>query len=519
MQPSNQQLSDIGRPATSSVPERASGSSRPPVLNSVSRALRSFFRKRAGRAAVHILVSEERESRRRGESWERCLARSGVRTMVAPLGKESFRAILGRHGAFVVAGSPSGPRLNRFLANARDNGRPVVLDSAPLAVPPESMLELLGQSGPPLPWNRSLAINWVVRAPIAERSGRSQVVFRIANELGRRGHRVRVYIDPVAHLSRLSPGEIVDYTERYFGPLSLEPIIGLRQMSDADVSISTCWKSSEFVARDEHSLFQFRLIQELEESLAPENHRYFQRARAAYQLPLQAVAFGRTLAPKIADQSPGSVEAIDLAVDQSRFFAARSAEQPEHPHRILFYARPDRAERGFALGVEALRLLSQRYPDLEITLFGAQEEDIGPLGFVARHVGIPSPTTLASEMNRAQVVLSLSLSGTVSSVAMESMACGAVVVESELSGLEAILSPGEGFRLAAAEPAAIANTIGDIFEDSELRARLVQAGLQAMQRRDWSSSFNQFERILLERCFATTNLVDRPAHLAVSAAG
>ena len=140
MQPSNQQLSDIGRPATSSVPERASGSSRPPVLNSVSRALRSFFRKRAGRAAVHILVSEERESRRRGESWERCLARSGVRTMVAPLGKESFRAILGRHGAFVVAGSPSGPRLNRFLANARDNGRPVVLDSAPLAVPPESML-------------------------------------------------------------------------------------------------------------------------------------------------------------------------------------------------------------------------------------------------------------------------------------------------------------------------------------------------------------------------------------------
>jgi hypothetical protein len=40
-----------------------------------------------------------------------------------------------------------------------------------------------------------------------------------------------------------------------------------------------------------------------------------------------------------------------------------------------------------------------------------------------------------------------------------------------------------------------------------------------MQRRDWSSSFNQFERILLERCFTTTNLVDRPAHLAVSAAG
>jgi len=519
MHSSNSQSSDAGRPATSSIPERASGSPGPLVLNAVSRAVSSFFRKRTGRAAVHILVSEERESLRRGGSWERCLARSGVRTIVEPLGKESFRAILRRHGAFVVAGTPSGPRVDRFLANAREAGRSVVLDSAPLAVPPESMLEFLEQASPPLPWNRSLAINWVVRAPIAERSGRAQVVFRIANELGRRGHRVRVYIDPVEHLSRLSPGEIVDYTERYFGPLSLEPIIGLRAMSDADVAISTCWKSSEFVARDEHSLFQFRLIQELEETLVPESHRYFQRARAAYHLPLQAVAFGRTLAPRIAEQSPGSVDSIDLAVDQARFFTARSADQPEHPHRILFYARPDRAERGFSLGIEALRLLSRRYPDLEITLFGAQEEDIGPLGFVARHVGIPSPKTLASEMNRAQVVLSLSLSGTVSSVAMESMACGAVVVESKLSGLEDILSSGEGFRLAAAEPAAIANTVGDLFEDSELRARLARAGIQAMRRRDWSSSFNQFERILLERCFATTNLVDRPAHLAVAAAG
>ena len=519
MHPSNRQISDSG------VRTRPKGQGRTPIrwrprlLDSVGRAMRRFLRQRESRAAVQILVGNDQESEKRGARWARCLANYGVRAKVASLGKESFTAMLSRYAAFVVAGLPDDPRLKNFLQQAREMDRSIVLDSAPVAVGPESMLELLCNSGPGLPWDRSLAINWVVRAPIAERSGRSQIVFRIANELGRRGHRVRVYIDPVEHLSRLSPGEIVDYTERYFGPLFLEPIIGLRTLSDADVTISTCWKSSEFVARDERSLFQFRFVQELEENLIPENHRYFQRSVDAYGLPIQSVAFGQTLAPKIRERSSGPVEAIDLAVDQTCFFAECPPEERGGPNRILFYARPDRAERGFSLGMEALRLLSERYPDIEIALFGAQEEDIGNPGFPVRHIGIPSRATLASEMNRAQVVLSLSLSGTVSSVALESMACGAVVVESELSGLADIFSPGEGFRLAPTAPQAVAETIGEIFDNAALRNTLARAGLSAMQKRDWGSSFNQFERILLERCFATTDVLARPVHLAAGAAG
>ena len=519
MQSSNRQISD---PGVRAAPKGAVGAPvhwRPRLLDTVGRAMRSFWRQREGRAAVHILPGESQASRKRAENWEQTLSQFGVKAKVAPLGKESFAAMLSHHAAFVVTGVLDDPRVKNFLQHARERGRPIVLDSAPLAVRPDAMVDLLSNSGPGLPWGRSLAINWVVRAPIAERSGRSQVVFRIANELGRRGHRVRVYIDPVEHLSRLSPGEIVDYTERYFGPLFLEPIIGLRTLSDADVAIATCWKSSEFVARDARSLFQFRFIQEIEENLIPEGHRYFKRSVDAYRLPLQPIAFGQTLAPRIQERAPAGVEAVDRAVDQEGFLAKSPPEERGAPHRVLFYARPDRKERGFSLGMEALRLLAERYPEIEITIFGSQEEDIGPLGFPVRHIGIPSRSNLASEMNRAQVVLSLSLSGTVSSVSLEAMACGAVVVESELSGLADILSPGEGFRLAPAKPVAVAETIGEILDNADLRVELARAGIRAMQKRDWSSTFNQFERILLERCFATTDVQARPAHLARVAAG
>lgn len=514
MPPSNQQETAGSSSPVSPAQARIRSRLRARLVDPVNRALRGFFRQRDQRAAVHILINGEPESVHRGEVWARSLGACGVTTTVAPLGKESFSALLAREAAFVVAGNASQPRLENFLQFARDQERTVVLDSSPIAVRPEAMLDLVSTSGPELPWNRSLTINWVVRAPIAERSGRSQVVFRIANELGRRGHRVRVYIDPVEHLSRLSPGEIVDYAERYFGPLFLEPIIGLRTLSDADVAISTCWKSSEFVARDERALFRFRFLQELEENLYPERHRYFLRAKQAYHLPLQALAFGRTLAPRIEERSMHKPETIDLAVDQSLFFVEIPPEEREAPKRILFYARPDRAERGFALGMAALRLLAQRYPEIEVTFFGSQEEDIGTLGVPARYIGIPSRVTLASEMNRAQVVLSLSLSGTVSTVALEAMACGAVVVESDKSGLADILSSDEGFRLSRAEPSALAATIGEILDNPELRSRLARRGIAAMQKRDWGASLNQFEKVLLQNCFATTEIISRPAHLA-----
>lgn len=487
------------------------------LLDPVHRVFSDIFRQPGQRVAVHIVVAEDQESLRRGACWLRTLNASGVTATVAPLGKESFAAILGREAAFVVVGKPTHPRLDHFLQRARDQQRIIVLDTAPIAVGAEEMLKLISTTGPELPWQRSLAINWVVRAPIAERSGRAQGVFRIANALGDRGHRVRVYIDPVEHLSRLSPGEIVDYTERYFGPLSVEPIIGLRTLSSADVAISTCWKSSEYVAQDRRSLFQLRFFQELEENLYPEQHRYHARAKQAYHLPLQAVAFGRTLAPRVEDRSARSVEAIDLAIDQSHFFASSPPEDRQAPKRVLFYARPDRAERGFGLGVEALRLVAARYPDSEITFFGAQEEDLGALGFPIRCIGIPSRTLLAEEMNRTQVVLSLSLSETVSSVSLEAMACGAVVVESEHCGLSDILSPGEGFRLSPAEPNALASVIGELLDNSEARTALARAGIRTMQTRDWSSSLNQFERILLRRCFAATSVISRPAHLAAAA--
>ena len=518
MPPANPQKVASRISPKSAAPSRVLTRLRSRVVDPVNRVVRDLLRQPGPRAAVHILIDEERESIRRGEVWERSLNSCGVTTKVAPLGKESFSSLLAREAAFVVAGTPRQPRLENFLQFAREQKRIVVLDSSRDAVRPEVMLDLLSSGGPELPRHRSLAINWVVRAPIAERSGRAQVVFRIANELGRRGHRVRVYIDPVEHLSRLSPGEIVDYMERYFGPLFLEPIIGLRRLSDADVAIATCWKSSEFVARDRNSLFRFRFLQELEENLYPESHRYFRRAKQAYHLPLRAFAFGRTLAPRVEERSLRPVEAIDLAVDQSRFFAEHPPKRQQTPRRILFYARPDRAERGFSLGMKALRLLAQRDPNLEITLFGSQEEDVGFPDFTVRYLGIPSRSVLAAEMNRAQIVLSLSLSGTVSTVALEAMACGAVVVESELSGLADILSPGEGYRLAPAEPAALAATIHELLENAELRSELASGGIAAMKKRDWASSLNQFERALLQHCFATTDFLPRPAHLAAASA-
>jgi glycosyltransferase involved in cell wall biosynthesis len=65
--------------------------------------------------------------------------------------------------------------------------------------------------------DRPLTINWIVRAPIAGTGGGYWTIFRLANTLAAAGHRVRVYVEPIAHLDGLSHDEIHAFLEENFG--------------------------------------------------------------------------------------------------------------------------------------------------------------------------------------------------------------------------------------------------------------------------------------------------------------
>ncbi|MEO2166542.1 MAG: glycosyltransferase, partial [bacterium] len=144
---------------------------------------------------------------------------------------------------------------------------------------------------------------------------------------------------------------------------------------------------------------------------------------------------------------------------------------------------------------------------------------LGRVPFPHTCIGIPSRKELACEMNRAHILLSLSLSEKVSWVPLQAMACGAAVVETDTCGLRDVMPEGAGCRIADANAESIAAELATFASDTNARVALAVAGAREMARHDWRTTIDQFEATLLRRCFASTERIERPDHLVASADG
>ncbi len=348
---------------------------------------------------------------------------------------------------------------------------------------------------------RRLVINWIVRAPIGATSGGYRTIFKLANHLGRRGHRVRIYVERVAHLAELDDAAIQAYVEKHFGPLDLEVVVGHQRIQAADATIATNWPTAFTVARGNCSPFRFYFVQDFEPDFYSEADPYRRRAAETYDLPLQHVTIGAALASRIGSMTGREVECIDFAVDRELFHVRTPPAERAGPVRVLFFARPGLTRRGFDLGVAALARAVAGRTEIEVALFGTPREEMPPLPFRHEVLGVLDRESVAREMDRAHILLTFSLSANISWVPFEGMATGCAVVEIDLPAIAQMVDAGRTCLLAEPTPEAVAAALGRLLDDDTLRVRIATEGARAMAKRGWENSAGQFEEMLLRRCF------------------
>jgi glycosyltransferase involved in cell wall biosynthesis len=363
----------------------------------------------------------------------------------------------------------------------------------------------LGREGRPA---GPLAVDWVLRAPIAQTGGGYRNIFRIADRLGRMGHRVRLHLEQNDHLSGLSDEQVRDFVQENFGPLEAEVLAGHDGVGPADVAIATNWPTADVVAQARNVLFKHYFIQDFEPDFYDSRDRRAQDARATYELPLRHVCLGSDLAARLSELTGKPAEFVDFALDESFRLRMPPDERPG-PIRILFFARPGLPRRGFELGMDALALVKERHPDVHVELFGASTGELGTVPFEHANLGVVEPERLAETMSAAHISVSLSLTNS-SNVPFEAMACGCAVVEADVPTTRGMVVAGENCLVAEPKAGALAAAIGRLVEEPELRGRLATRGANDMEGRTWERTSRQFEQILLDACFARLE----PARLA-----
>ncbi len=354
-----------------------------------------------------------------------------------------------------------------------------------------------------------LTINWILRAPIAGTGGGYWTIFRLANFLGAAGHRVRVYIEPIAHLEGKSHQEIEEFLEQNFGPLLVQTVVGHDRILPADATIATNWPTAYTVANQQDSLFRFYFVQDFEPEFYSDRDPLYREAERTYDLPLQHVCIGRSLAARLGRMTGRPTECIDFAVDTEIFRTHVRATDRPGPTRVLFFARPGIKRRGFDLGVEALERLARARPDVEICMFGAEDHELRGVRFPFTNLGVLGHHELSRAMNDAHILLCFSLSANVSWVPLQAMACGCAVVEADVPGVREMVQK-DTCLLAEPVPDRVLEGLLQVVDDEGLRCRLAENAASALAERSWGSSARQFEKILQERCFVRAPGVTAP---------
>ena len=430
----------------------------------------------------------------------------GVPTVATPL--PDFRRVIddGRNGLLATTDDEwrraldvlmSSPGLRRSLGDAAladaEGTQTTASGGAAYLATLRAASQLARPEGP-------LTINWIVRAPIAGTGGGYWTIFRLANALGRAGHRVRVYVERVAHLEGRTRAEIEHFCGDAFGPLAVEIVVGHEAIAAADVSIATNWPTAYTVARHPGSPCKLYFIQDFEPDFYAPDDPLHAQAEDTYALPLGHVTIGRSLARRMAETTGRECASIDFAIDSAVFHVTTPPDARSGPARVLFFARPSLPRRGYGIGLAALRRLKHERPQVRIAFFGATEAELGPVDFPIENLGVLTHAELAREMNASHVLLCFSLSANISWVPFQGMACGCAVVDADVPGVREMVEAGRTCALARPEADAVADALRGLVYYGARRTALATAAADAMRAKTFAASEAQFEALLRERC-------------------
>ncbi len=128
--------------------------------------------------------------------------------------------------------------------------------------------------------------------------------------------------------------------------------------------------------------------------------------------------------------------------------------------------------KGLRDALDALAIVRERRPELEVTLFGGE-----PVAGEGTFVASPTRPEVATLLGESAVHVVASWEEGFGLTGAEAIACGAALATTDTKGSRDYAIDGHTALVSApGDPRALAHNVLGLLEDAELRARLVSAG-------------------------------------------
>jgi glycosyltransferase involved in cell wall biosynthesis len=338
-----------------------------------------------------------------------------------------------------------------------------------------------------------LLINWLVPEPFPGAGG-DIGLFRVIRHFAEFGHECNVYVVHYNLINHWSTEQLRFYVRKHFGPTRAHYYRWSGKIGDADCTFATFWPTVENLLPQPNGGKRYYLVQDYEPVFYPDHEEHRTRAENTYRAGLRCITLGPWVAKMLRERHGVQADHFDFSIDERIYRPNPALRRPGQ--RVCFYARPSTVRRCYDIGIEALRLVKARMPQVEIALFGSSEElsPAPPAEFI--NYGMLSHRELASLFSSSDVGLVFSLTNP-SFVPLEMMACGCAVVELATERFDGILTHGKDAWLVDLDPQLVGDAICQLLTDDALRESIVENGCRRTRTMSWRNSIRQIEAILL----------------------
>ncbi len=201
------------------------------------------------------------------------------------------------------------------------------------------------------------------------------------------------------------------------------------------------------------------------------------------------------------------IRVIPNGVDLKEFEGLPARPEPRDEFALLFVGRCYPKQKGLEHLISALELVLSKWK-VHLTIVGEDWGGMGTLKALAKALGVEKHVTFTGALPRHEVIKAFasadafvlpSLFEPFGIVLLEAMAAGLPVVASRVGGIVEVVSDGKtGLLVPPGDPRSLANALGNLISDSNLRRRLGSAGRTKAAGYSWEGILPQILEVYRE---------------------
>ncbi|MFV0468772.1 MAG: glycosyltransferase family 4 protein [Dysgonomonas sp.] len=268
------------------------------------------------------------------------------------------------------------------------------------------------------------------------------------------------------------------------------PYISDKYVAGSNIIISSWWSTSLSVGQlSDENVKKINLIQGLENwdgnDAALLNSSY-------NQVNTTNVVVASYLRDIVKQHTNNETVVINNAIDPSDFFVSNPIENRDPETVCMLYSTQQ--IKGCEYGIEALKIVKQKYPQLKVDLLGVHPHPQAIPEWMQYH---KKPANLPQIYNRNALFISNSLTEGMSLMPLEAMSCGCALLCTDIDGHKEYAVNGQTALMY--EPRNVDDLVQKILlliGNNKMRCELAERGVEISRKFSWTESVEKMDVLI-----------------------